>query len=341
MKKRILRIFSENLSKFHPDLTDHFMCPVCLGIIPLKETSRISKAHIFPKYAKGNLLTVLCTKCNNDFGSKQDKWFGEFLHLIENNKHALQSRKKTGYFKVNGIKVNGQYDMLDDGPIEFTIDQSRNPPNVFDRVINDLSQRPRSIEISIHSPLQDNFRLVSIGFLTSAYLYWFREFGYSWVFQSHMNSIRQQILEPEKEIIPNAFLLKTRDTTFATPWIGAIDVFDNSAAVMGVHNYLVIFPPANNRFLYEELLSKANETEVAAYERFIDDGKISVEPIGLAYRKSALIFPDHFKDAEMDSVMIYYPGGGQSPQLISKISKEQKDAIKKRNGTVGIDVFFR
>jgi len=340
LKKQLLP-YTKNLSKFRPDLNNHFMCPVCLKVkdleISLKE---ITKAHIFPQYARGTLATFLCKKCNSDFGSKQDKWFGDFLHLKANNMHPLQSEKKIGYFEVDGVKVNGQFIIPDDGPIEFIIDQRRNSPVVFDKVISDISHTSNKIEFSIKSLIHDNSGLVSIGFLTAAYLYWFRKLGYSWVFQSHMDKVRQQILEPEKKIISTSFLLHTSGVPFDSPWIGAIDILDDSAAVMGIYNYLVVFPPASNRILYEELLNRINEVGVS-YERFIDDGKLPVNPIGLAYRNSLLVFPDCFKDSEMDPVVIYFPGDGQPHQLMRKISREQRDEMKTQKNTTGIEVFFK
>jgi len=45
--------------------------------------------------------------------------------------------------------------------------------------------------------------------------------------------------------------------------------------------------------------------------------------------------------AEMDPVVIYFPGDGQPHQLMRKISREQRDEMKTQKNTTGIEVFFK
>jgi hypothetical protein len=43
--------------------------------------SGIDTAHLIPEAAGGHRTTLLCKKCNNEFGRCQDRWLGDFLNL--------------------------------------------------------------------------------------------------------------------------------------------------------------------------------------------------------------------------------------------------------------------
>jgi hypothetical protein len=103
--KSILKRLEAALQRFYPECSEQFLCPICLIRIPTIERQRISVAHILPKSARGGLSTLLCRTCNSTFGAKQDKWFGEYLFLVQNGGSFLDARAQQGYFEINGIRV--------------------------------------------------------------------------------------------------------------------------------------------------------------------------------------------------------------------------------------------
>ena len=106
-KSVILKRIAKNLAHFHPEHPDCFMCPTSLSIIPLRQSEKISEAHITPKFSEGTLKTFLCTSCNSKFGSHQDKWLGEYIRPSKSGKTILSTTKQTGRFSVNDIPVSG------------------------------------------------------------------------------------------------------------------------------------------------------------------------------------------------------------------------------------------
>jgi hypothetical protein len=57
-------------------------------------------------------------------------------------------------------------------------------------------------EISIPMPILENRHLIDVGLITAAYLLWFRELGYSWALQRHLDPIREIILNPRTGTVP-------------------------------------------------------------------------------------------------------------------------------------------
>ena len=194
-KKDILKMLSNNLGYFYPDIKDHFMCPTCLAKIPIKNVKEISEAHIIPTAAGGELKTFLCRKCNSLFGTKQDKWFGELVKLYQNDKPSIYAASiKEKFFMIDDIKVNGCWEKDENHNFSFTIHKNRNSPEVNRLIKDKFYCSPPKTSLSFPLPLLRNQSLINVGFLTAGYLMWFGYLGYSWVLQQHLDIVRKQIL---------------------------------------------------------------------------------------------------------------------------------------------------
>jgi len=168
-RDRALRRLARHLRSFYPELFNHFVCPTCLARIPLAEISRVSEAHIVPKAAGGRLVTYLCRDCNSNFGSQQDKWFGEYTHLRRDNKDLLESRVKAGYFEIDGTRYGGTFTADRKSGLKFFIDKTRTAPEALEKL--DRKRREegfRGSKMSVPIPLMKNSSYLDIGFLTAA-----------------------------------------------------------------------------------------------------------------------------------------------------------------------------
>jgi hypothetical protein len=131
-RRRYLELLSANLRFFYPKLSNKFMCPVCFKKIDLGDNNEISDAHIIPRAAGGNRKAFLCRKCNSDFGSKQDKWFGELIRLTESKENIVQTKIKEDSFFLCNKKVRGRFEYMPEKGMEVLIHKDRNPPEVND-----------------------------------------------------------------------------------------------------------------------------------------------------------------------------------------------------------------
>jgi hypothetical protein len=320
---------AENLRSFYPELDRHFMCPTCLAVLPIAESSRISEAHITPRAAGGSLKTYICKDCNDKFGASQDRWLGDYLQLRrrfqERQATFLDMPSKPGYFVVDGTRVQGTFRTESDGSLGFYIYQDKTAPDALRRV---LSSHPKAITIPM--PLLGKKALVNVGFLTAAYLLWFKELGYSWALQAHLDQVRQQIQHPEQEIISGRFWVTCNDQFFEQPWVGVAFIRDEVVLVAAIADRLVLLPAADRKNFYS-ILEERFESLASRYHRlhFADAHKFG-GPVGVVYRDRLMIAPDTLLREPERSVYIMYPPGDEfNPKLLFHTTEE--DYTSRRN----------
>jgi hypothetical protein len=250
-KDRWIAAAARSVQYFYPELADTFICPTCLEHIPVSQKNRISEAHILPRAAGGRVTTLLCRRCNNTFGKDQDVWLGEYLRLI--NGGPLNLNQQTGHFDVAEQRVNGRYEVAADGTINFSVRVDKNAPHVLSAFKAKTAKSLRDegeLSLTVSFPLECNMDQALYGFLTAAYLLWFRALGYSWAFQKHLDTAREQIRNPHQRIL-RRFSAECDDPPWTAPWIGTAELSGELALVAGLADRLVFFPLADRRTLYD------------------------------------------------------------------------------------------
>lgn len=342
MKKKKINIldkFSRNLRAFYPELDNHFMCPICLEIIPLTEQSKISEAHIVPRSAGGGLKTYLCTKCNSEFGSQQDKWMGEYVRLRRRRQSLLHTSLKRDYFKIGGVRVGGTFEVSPTGGLNFLIRTDMTSPKSLELLQSKVAEYRRSgrSTISVPIPLLENRDLVNIGFLTLAYLMWFKELGYSWALQNHLQPIRDQIQNPSKKIILEAFLAVCEDQIFERPWIGVGHVRGELTLLTGMSDRIVFLPPADREYFYSQLGSGFDNLRLSDYRIL----QFSVRhyynmPVGVMFGDRVIVAPDPIlKGTVPGNFILFLPGEG-SPRLLRPVSEKECEQLRQLPNAVAI-----
>lgn len=334
-KDEILKMLSSNLGYFYPELKEHFLCPTCLSSIPLHKKGYITEAHIIPRKARGRLETYLCKDCNSLFGRKQDKWFGEFLRLSTEAKPSIFATDiRDGYFRIGDTCVNGDWEQEQDGSLSFYIHPDRNSPETNALVLAKFGAYPPTIDLSVSFPVMKHKRMIDVGFLTAAYLMWFRALGYSWVLQSHLNIIREQIMNPEKDILGTRFVACC-DKVKWQPWIGLVTISDEMVLTMGLESTLVLFPPMDRPELYSEL-GEDFTGKVGKDVRPLQFWRKQYygAPICLAFDNRMLIAPDAVLDEDLPPLFIQFVSGRKEAQLLGPISEEEFSQKTKTPGGV-------
>jgi HNH endonuclease len=317
-KNQILERISLNASKFDAAYAGAFVCPTCLEIISLNTKSEITEAHIIPKYSGGSLKTYLCKRCNSHFGNNQDHWFGEYVYLANNGKSLFASRKQNRTFIMNGVEVAGKFIETNGGHFQISIYKNLMSPVAISAM--KAAETPGRVQITTQIPILKNTRSIIVGFLTAAYLLWFKELGYSWVFQSHLNSVRAQILNPTKRIISDICVVDAGDKNFERPWIGFLEIENDNYLCAGIVDRIVILPSYNNPNVYKHLAKLAKKQINAETEAVrISNYHSLPDPIGTIYRDQVMTFPDHFHNGLVTPRVFRYLGDGQPPQIFHQM----------------------
>lgn len=344
-KRWQLKSFAEKLESFYSECSGSFMCPTCLRTIAITQTEQITEAHILPRAAGGTLTTLLCKACNSDFGRQQDKWFGEHLLLVKSRKHPIEVARKPNHFFIDGNRVGGWYEAGPNGPLKFYIQVDKTSPKSFEAVMRRASELRGGGRMKIaipKPPLFKNQRLVNVGFLTAAYLLWFKKVGYSFVLQAHLDRVREQIRNPSQEIIP-IFSAIAKNTEVNQPWIGIGYVGGQVALLAGILNRVIFLPPAGSVDFYESI--SGNQAEKIGLKdvrliNFLEDSTFG-PATGIIYGDRFVVWPDSiFKHAKPQRVLFIQPEDGRVEKMMT-ISGEEAAKLLEKPTTVLIEVSGR
>ncbi|MFV1564821.1 MULTISPECIES: HNH endonuclease [Phaeobacter] len=306
---RFLYEISQELGRFDANLLGQFRCPTCLRDLPIEnfrsadDDNAINEEHIIPDAVGGKQTTFLCKTCNSTFGRKQTRWLVEWISLNEGDApFPLDPKKQKARITANGRKVNGSMRLGDDGALEFTADRKRSNPVDFDAHWSE--PKPPEINIEYRMQVLSNEQSLRVGYLTAAYGLWFKNFGYSFVLQSNLNKVREQILHPEENILDWDYLMEVPAREIEDPSIGLMRLGGDYFPIAVIYDHIVLLPsaqklPASNTSpgqISKKLMPLGNEIAPRFQHRcvgpavLICDGQMIIEPDMIA---NATIPPQH------------------------------------------------
>jgi hypothetical protein len=236
-KYTLFNLFSQNLEwvkeepaiSFEPDFSNGYICPLCFEVFHEKDLSTQSVNYLTledipPVSLGGKPLALTCKNCNSTSGHKLD------VHLLNNllttdAKMLLPKSKAETTFELNGNKMNGVLKVNEDGVVNLDLQPQRSNPNQTKQFMSDLIL-PRTIynpffhrnklfdEEPITPPFNLQFKKTSnekqaqVALLRIGYLIAFATLGNGFLINGGLFKVREQILNPNKEILPKVFWLK-------------------------------------------------------------------------------------------------------------------------------------
>jgi hypothetical protein len=236
-KLGLFKLFSQNLEwvkehqsiKFEPDFSNGIICPLCFEVFFEKDLDDKLKNHLTledmpPKSLGGKPLALTCKSCNNKSGHELDVHLLKKLLAID-VKSFLPNSKAETTFELNGNKVNGILEIDEKGTLKLNLQTNRSNPTQSSQFMNDMFL-PRTIYNPIFYPkkifedpyksptfqmqIKDtaNERRAEVALLRIGYLLAFATLGNGFLINSGLYKVREQILNPDKEILPRVFWLK-------------------------------------------------------------------------------------------------------------------------------------
>ena len=197
----------------------YYVCPLCKKTFNLQELgdkvgSVLTLEDVPPKSLGGSPILVTCKECNSKCGHDIDNWllhelelqYGDKDRLFENSDAVLDSHGKKIYTKVR---------IEEDKTICFDIRSKTNPPNAVDEFVNSVKSDGEnySIQVKLHVKQEKrNVQAARIAVLKSAYLYAFRKLGYYYILNDSLKPVREQILNPNNDILHGTFIIGDQDT---------------------------------------------------------------------------------------------------------------------------------
>lgn len=234
-------------------------------------------------------------------------------------------------FEMDGVRYGGTFVANRERGLQFFVDATRTPPDaVAELERRELAGSFGRSNISIPIPLMANESLMNVGFLTAAYLLWFREFGYSWALQEHLDEVRRQIRNPDNAIITGKYAVRCRDAFFSQPWVGIVRHQGEIILVAAIADKLVSLPPLDRPDVPFTDLSEPEGTFTADYRKlhFYEDHRFG-GPLALAFGDRFLIMPDVLLKRTAEGAVLMYPSWTSEARIMHFISAEEHERLSK------------
>ncbi len=195
------------------------MCPICLrhdfsidavyGRDPI-----LTLEHCIPKKLAASKLVLTCKECNNTTGHSIDSHLQKLLKM--NGFWAGEYEGSVpARINIAGQELGARVRRQAGKPkktMQVFIDQKTSNPAAIKKTEAEVSGNSRigGFAMRFAPSEQPNTRLVNIALLKSGYLLMFKRFGYSYILNPALNPIRQQIGNPNEEILRfGAIILNT------------------------------------------------------------------------------------------------------------------------------------
>lgn len=250
----------EALQRTVPNAPPCYGCPLCLRGFPEQKIDLLTSEHVPPASLGGHRLVLTCKDCNWRAGGRTGvdthaRRAEDCLDFVLGTMEGPRSAE----FSVGSLKQKVE---VVHGPGHFLVlglPQS-NPPEVT-RQIQDAMEmigQEHSFKLSLtknrYSPQRER-----ISWLRAAYLAAFAALGYRYILRSILDPVRQQILDPDKEVIHTFKLddaVAPSDRRFIV-FVSKPDWVRGLAVAMG--RYIVLLPvDTDDTNFYERL--KSNTT---------------------------------------------------------------------------------
>jgi len=259
--------FAKNLALHEPELIGLFKCPFCFDVFTSEHLrhrnghNTVCDAHVVPRSLMNAGTTLCCIQC--------DSKFGRTINSSERRRHVLRRLKWDG--RVATCRTEAP---TETGPnlirTELRWDQAGEPTPTFHWAEHKLAiseaefeEMWRSFPSRDRNGKPDDFilwkpflyelkeKLADLSWWHSLYLFMFHHFGYSWTHEDPRSAlIREQLLKPEKDIIPEQFIqprvyeeivaVPDRDTAHAVRPVLRFG-YDKSGAIID-SGYFILFP---------------------------------------------------------------------------------------------------
>ncbi|CAH0265520.1 MULTISPECIES: HNH endonuclease [unclassified Pedobacter] len=191
-----------------------YLCPICLREFADIDLTQRPKNNFLtledaPPYALGGKKVALtCKECNSGCGTTIDFHLKEILRAIDDS-YFYKGTKHFRTIDHEGGKVSVELTSEGDGTLRAYHRKSKNNPTLLDKFKFALSNKTLGPLLNLNPPKYNyESKRVNYALLKAAYILMFAKFGYIFLLDKSYDAIRQQLLEPKKEIFPYTPFIK-------------------------------------------------------------------------------------------------------------------------------------
>jgi hypothetical protein len=218
-KEKRLTIFrhgSKAIAKYLNGDSSLYYCPICSLGYP--ESSAITGddltlEHIPPESIRGKPILLTCRNCNSVAGHTIDvsiaskRKFEKFKNIVFGQEKGIIPFVTLSLGELHVATSIHKEDSFDIRPIE-----KANSPSIIDRYKKHLMNHSNDLQFKVSISHKYDSRLFKLSHLKSAFLIVFSWLGYRYAFDSRLDVVRQQIQEPESDILGTRFWIEGNES---------------------------------------------------------------------------------------------------------------------------------
>jgi len=280
IRKRLFNKFSQNLQlvKKHPkietdpDFTYGYKCPICWRLFAEYDSYTSTGLHLTiedvpPKSLGGKPILLTCNECNNYAGVRFESQLGQHLTLVDFMKGIPGVSQKSQVIIDNGIKIPGK--LISESKDCFKIDVSSKKANPKEYLkLIELLQKGITPKVNLKIK-GTNQSFVEVALLRIAYLLAYDFFGFGFLVNQNLMTVRNQILNPLKQIMFNKGII---NSAFSDERIG-VHLIDEPK---DLKSFLVVFQvkTRHNKYNFGVVLPGPGEPGLNIYsnlERYLNE----------------------------------------------------------------------
>lgn len=222
-KERRLKIFlygSKAIAKYLNGDASRYYCPIC-GVGYLESSAitgnDLTLEDVPPKSIDGKPIVLTCRKCNSSAGHTIDVATASKRKLEDSAKIISGQEKGTVPFvTISFGDINLNAEISSEYSYNVKPLQNANAPEILEKYKDHLkslsSNKVDKFQFNMSISEKYDHRYFKLSHLKSAFLLVFAWLGYRYALDKRLEVVRQQIQEPEKEILGAKFWLEGNES---------------------------------------------------------------------------------------------------------------------------------
>jgi hypothetical protein len=274
-----------------PTGEDYYACPICLGVYSRAAAKDLSLEHVPPEALGGRPMLLTCARCNSISGQYFDADADQkaVADAFVRGKPTKKDTKMTAY--IDGVPMRGVARSIDGGIVLEGVPKQNNPKEYasFTQMLQELAEGdknvPGRLSFTIHTRFDEARARYSL--IRAAYLAAFAGLGWSYILRPVMQSVRDQLMNPEGEIL-SSFIFRDPDSPASLRRLLLVDDPEELRCVaVSIGEYSVFLPDWRRPNTWDEIS--------AAFGRMCDSaGRLNITLNGkeVPWPKSPTYFLD-------------------------------------------------
>jgi hypothetical protein len=229
---------------------DFYICPLCTIVLTPGhlDHEQVTLEHVPPASMQGREMVLTCKECNNEDGSKLDSQLLSLEEAIDFGRGTMQRATK-GKVSIGEHSLNAEIHSTGNSILIF-MDERRNNPTDHRAAVQSMedmvgSERWNEFTMTLSLP-GFRFNQARMSLLRAGYLTAFAALGYNYVFHPELRRVREQLRNPDSEILRGFLVSDPSQPRVGTSliWAREPDWLDALLVRMGRHT--VVLPGLGN-----------------------------------------------------------------------------------------------